>query len=350
MMRSTRYLHNTGSRKRLRVGERNMTDNPVNESRASVDESSQGTNSPETLASGELPLSGDVNQIANDEQVSYEQKGIFRLRKARKKAGFRFPKSQSQPEPIWRAGDGFSDDEAKPDFHFLMTGTHKQNRPRSLSGIGQLQLEIETSSQEKPHGSGTSCAKARGVSRYYMNNRRSPIKDVWPTKDNFVEELGARKPKHTVPRNEQTIPSTIIPQPSPEAQTREAIRYSPPRWRKRNHSDFENFGQPLRSSDIAVIRDSMPQSMPDSIIVQSRLEDHEEYEVEEYETELSYESASSVDNGHENYDVEFEENESASAHRGRESSVGDSAISIQEDEEHEPQKFRQDPYDILMSA
>ncbi|KAI0185785.1 hypothetical protein EV127DRAFT_484811 [Xylaria flabelliformis] len=122
---------------------------------------------------------------------SYITKGVFRLYNHRGIEQFRFPKSRSQPEPSWRAGDGFSDDEATPDFAFLMTGKHKRKRSRSLSAFGQLSIQAE---DDVAATSNQSCLKKSHRSRGKVPS--TTVREVWPTRENFAESTINRKPRN----------------------------------------------------------------------------------------------------------------------------------------------------------
>ncbi|TGJ78829.1 hypothetical protein E0Z10_g9932 [Xylaria hypoxylon] len=154
---------------------------------------------------------------------------------------FRFPKPASQPEPTWCPGDGFSDDEVKPDFAFLMTGKRKRKRSRSLSAFGQLSLETENTGNDSAAGATSGQLHLRGSHGYGGRARRTEVKDLWPTRENFAEHSIAKKPRNAGVRNHGTIESTppFNPRcpPMSKPQTKQAMP------RKRQVSDFENFGK-----------------------------------------------------------------------------------------------------------
>ncbi|KAI1775041.1 hypothetical protein F4818DRAFT_417601 [Hypoxylon cercidicola] len=242
----------------------------------------------------QLPLSGDVKHHHSEDEATYEKKGVFRLKKNTGNFEFRFPKSLSQPEPLWRAGDGFSSDEAKPDFTFSMTGTHKQKRPRPLPGIGKLQLESEKMTREDAFGRHAKRSKTQHLTQYDVVHSRSEAKDIWPTAENFAEELVVRMRNPTVPDNEVIIPSTVLPKPTPVPQPRERLEYVPSSLRKRNHSEFENFGRRLQTHLLASTGDLESQgthiNQPDI----GDDEEYEEYDGEETEGEYTIEEDESV--------------------------------------------------------
>lgn len=253
----------------------------------------------------QLPLSGDVETHNSDGEVIYEKKGAFRLKRNKANLEFRFPKSLSQPEPLWRAGDGFSSDEAKPNFMFSMTGTHKQKKPRLLLGIGKLQLESEKIAKEDASGRHLKRSKAQHLTEYDMERRRSVAKDIWPTVENFAEELVVRTRNPTVPDNEIIIPSTIPPKPTPVPRPRELLKYVPPSSRKRKHSEFENFGRRLQAHVSASAGNLEPRG---AHFNQLEIENDEEYEDEEREGEYEIEEDESMPvTRHGGGDVEGEE-------------------------------------------
>lgn len=192
---------------------------------------------------GQLPLSREVEHSNSDKEVSYETKGAFRLKRKTGNFEFRFPKSLSQPEPIWCPGDGFSSDEARPNFIFSMTGTHKQRRSQPLPGVGKLPVESERVAKEDDCGQQPNRSRVQYLTQYDLKNRRSTAKEIWPTLQNFTEDLVVRERNPMVLDNEVIIRSTVSPEPTPVPRPREAFGYVPPTTRKRKHSDFENFGR-----------------------------------------------------------------------------------------------------------
>ncbi|KAI1113836.1 hypothetical protein F5Y14DRAFT_201238 [Nemania sp. NC0429] len=193
------------------------------------------------------------DKSANSE-TSYITKGVFRLYNYREPGEFRPLKSSSRPKPTWRAGDGFSDDEVAPGFTFITTCRHKRKRSRSLSAFGQLSLEAGIVAENGKLG-------ATSSQQYWLggrqrNVRRKIAKDLWPTRDNFTEDLDMEKPG-TV-----EIDDNSIVQPSPSFHPT-SIPSSGPEMkqaglRKRRASDFENFRnkrrlQSRRSTDKSFI-------------------------------------------------------------------------------------------------
>lgn len=174
---------------------------------------------------------------------SYITKGVFRLYNYREPEEYRPPKSTSEPEPTWRAGDGFSDDEITPNFVFLMTGKNKRKRSRSLSAFGQLSLEAGTVAENGKAGANSSQPyRLRGLKR---NIRRKIAKDLWPTRDNFAEDLVVRKPdivaieSNNIAQSTPSFNPTLMPLLGPEVK-HEILG-------KRRASDFENFRRKRRS-------------------------------------------------------------------------------------------------------
>ncbi|KAI1386678.1 uncharacterized protein F4822DRAFT_444992 [Hypoxylon trugodes] len=245
--RKTPDTNDVETRKRRKVdGKDGRSREPPSGGAENIKKSFKVTKGSDALVIQQLSLSSTAEH--NNEEIAYERKGAFRLKKNKRVGQFRFPKSKSQPEPLWRAGDGFTGDEARPDFVFPMARLNKQ-RSRSLPGVGKLQLETENESTLEPSGLRSDRPKATNLSQLEMKRRRGPPKDVWPTRDNFTEELAVRKRNPTVPEGETIIPSTVPFRPAPSPHVRETYSYNRPSTLKRKHSDFENFGQRLRNGD-----------------------------------------------------------------------------------------------------
>ncbi|XXG98234.1 hypothetical protein Hte_004557 [Hypoxylon texense] len=273
--RATPYPNVVGSRKRSGV-----------DGVGDIKESFNVTKNRADPLLAQLPLSGDVETHNSDGEATYEKKGAFRLKRNPANLEFRFPKSLSQPEPLWRAGDGFSSDEAKPNFIFSMTGAHKQKRPRPLPGIGKLQLEAEKMAKEDTSGRHAKRSKTRHLTEYDMERRRGAAKDIWPTVENFAEELVVRTRNPIVPDHENIIPSTISPEPTPVPQPRPLLEYVPPSSRKRKHSEFENFGRRLQAHGSMFADSPEPRG---AHINQLDIGNDEEYDDEEKEEEYGME-------------------------------------------------------------
>ncbi|KAI1208385.1 uncharacterized protein F4807DRAFT_468643 [Annulohypoxylon truncatum] len=251
--RRTSHADEIERRKRRKAdGKIKIPNKPAVDKSESIKKSLKVTKGPKQLVVPPLLLPEGVEDDKDDEKT-YERKGVFKLKRDKGPNKFRFPKPHSHPEPLWRAGDGFSVNEARPNFAFSMTGTHKQMKPKSTPGVGELQLETYDGNEEDPHRSGVDRLKNQRLLRYEMKHRRGVVKDVWPTIDNFSEELEVRKRNPTVPANEKIIPSTLRPQPTPVPQARETLVYnsiSIPMPRKRRSSDFENFGRHIGNGNM----------------------------------------------------------------------------------------------------
>ncbi|KAI2783607.1 hypothetical protein F4815DRAFT_503495 [Daldinia loculata] len=243
--RGTSYPDGAESRKRQRVDDDDTPFTKPTIKRTGSTKKSQGVTIPQ------LPLTGQVEYNENGGQVTYERKGAFRLRTDKGNNKFRFLKPRARPEPPWRAGDGFSGDEARPNFLFFMTGTHKQRRPELLPGMGKLQLENEVANKDDVRGSRLSGSKVQHSTptQREIKNRRGIAKDVWPTKENFVEELGPRHRKSTTLENQGAISPSMLTKPTfLTPQNQDMFSYKTLTPRKRKHSDFENFGRYLKES------------------------------------------------------------------------------------------------------
>ncbi|KAI1141936.1 hypothetical protein F5Y05DRAFT_422205 [Hypoxylon sp. FL0543] len=329
--RATSYPGGFESRKRRKLnGESRTSSKSVAEKTERTKNTTKGS---EKIVLAPLPLSGDSEQNDGESNLAYERKGAFRLKKRSKGADeFRFPKARSEPEPLWRAGDGFSSDEAKPDFMFLVTSTHKQRTSASLPGIGKLPLEVEDANKENLHGSGISKPKVQRPSKYKLKRLRGTINDVWPNRENFSEELEVRKRNPTVPEDKEIIPSTVLPKSTPEPRARETFSYNPHLSRARKHSDFEHFGQrPGKSDEFHTTSVTRPQTLQAFHIGQPESGDEEcEYE-EEYETGEDYELVPATDyieESDEDGEHIISHEDTSGASRSRESSAHDSAISF----------------------
>ncbi|KAI0098109.1 hypothetical protein F4776DRAFT_676691 [Hypoxylon sp. NC0597] len=349
--RATSYPNETEPRKRRKLNGKNRTPSKQSAERTENIKNSFGTTKgPEKLIFPPLPLSGNADNKDGNGNIAYERRGSFRLKKSKIADEFRFPKSPGQPEPIWRAGDGFSSDEAKPDFMFLVTSTHKQRRPGPLPSIGKLQLEVEDSSKEDLRGLGISQPKVQRLSQYQMKHRRGAVKDVWPNRENFSEELEVRKRNPTVPENGKIIPSTIPPQPTPKPRAREMFMYSPATSRVRKHSDFEHFGQRLqKSGEQSTTDDTETRAARIFHIGQPEPGTGEECEYEEeYETGEEYELVPSTDYNEESDEGEYyttSHEDTPSASRSREASTHNSTTSIPDGEKDELEVAEQRPSD-----
>ncbi|KAI0594380.1 hypothetical protein F4775DRAFT_574018 [Biscogniauxia sp. FL1348] len=181
---------------------------------------------------------------SNSEASSYVAKGTFLLHKAREKDEFRLPKANSQPDPVWRPGDGFSGDEARPDFIFSMTGSRKRKRSGSLSGIGKLQVEAEKVGKNSSSSPAASRPRIEHMMQRRINYRSSGMKEMWPTLENFKDASISLSPRREGLSSENNTYQTLSPSPSPVSVPRMAGQYVP--QRNRGPSDFENFGRPTQ--------------------------------------------------------------------------------------------------------
>ncbi|KAI1081653.1 hypothetical protein F5B20DRAFT_588241 [Whalleya microplaca] len=228
-----------------------------------------------------LPQHGDENSGGSQKPIAYETKGAYRLQKNRGIEKFLVPKPLAPQKPTWRAGDGFSGDEARPDFMFLMTGKHKRRRSRSPPGMNKLELEKEAGSMGNLRGSGTIRPKLDRFTRVQMKHLRGEAKDTWPTIDNFSDDSAVRARNPAVPASQIIIPSTIPPQPTPIPIARELlnpVRSSP----KGARLNFEDFGQQVRRIMSSSQEDRVPRDAPTHFRgPEPRDEGEEEYSMEE---------------------------------------------------------------------
>ncbi|KAI1093047.1 hypothetical protein F5B19DRAFT_501782 [Rostrohypoxylon terebratum] len=288
--RSSSRASATKARKRRNTNGKNKTsDNTDIEKSEIIRNSPDVTQSPKLPIIPPLSLYGDADDGVEDEEPKYERKGAFWLKKDKGPEEFRFPKPLSHPEPLWSPGDGFSVDEARPSLAFGMTGSQKQRKPKPTPGVGELQLETRDEDKGQARGSRISRRNNRRLDQYEMKHRRDVPKDIWPTVDNFSEELKVQKRNPTVLASEKTIPSTMPPQPTPVPQLRETFSYNLPLMpRQRGHEDFENFGRHLSNnnemSDICVsetqINPADDAAQPEPAGDESFYGTEEEYEIE----------------------------------------------------------------------
>ncbi|RYP68318.1 hypothetical protein DL769_005542 [Monosporascus sp. CRB-8-3] len=129
--------------------------------------------------------------------------GAFLLKNDRNRDKFSSPKASSQPEPIWRVGDGFSEDEKRLESGFLIPGKHKRRRPRSLSRLGRLETESDAG-----NGTHTSGFKVGTVPGQQFKRCRGPPKDIWPTMENFADDTTVQSANRTIPDSQSFIPET----------------------------------------------------------------------------------------------------------------------------------------------
>ncbi|RYP80416.1 hypothetical protein DL770_006221 [Monosporascus sp. CRB-9-2] len=161
-----------------------------------------------------LPRDGSSSFAANeiveecvpntdDEESPFVTVGTFLLKKDHNRDKFSSPRSSSQPEPIWRIGDGFSEDEKRLEPGFLIPGKHKKRRNRSLSRLGQLETESGAGKDTRTTG-----LKFETVPEQQSKRRRGPPKDVWPTMENFADDTILRAADRTIPDSQSFIPET----------------------------------------------------------------------------------------------------------------------------------------------
>ncbi|RYP49117.1 hypothetical protein DL768_005114 [Monosporascus sp. mg162] len=150
-----------------------------------------------------LPLSEECVPNTEDEESPFVTIGAFLLKKDRNRDKFSAPKASSQPEPIWRIGDGFSEDEKRLEPGFLIPGKHKRRRARSLSRLGRLETESGAGKDTQANG-----LKFGTVPEQQFKRRRGPPKDIWPTTENFADDTTVRVADRTIPDSQSCIPDT----------------------------------------------------------------------------------------------------------------------------------------------
>ncbi|KAI1291496.1 hypothetical protein F5Y03DRAFT_403241 [Xylaria venustula] len=190
-----------------------------------------------------LPFAETDNVVIDSSP--YIVKGGFRLYNYQQAREFKFPKSKVQLEPAWYAGDGFSGDEASPQSAFSTAHKGKRRRSRSLSTFGQLSLETESSIDRKLEGVASSQPYLRGSHR--LRGQASEMaKEVWPTRENFMDSSLDKQPINAV--NEDHSTAEPMPLPNPQTPPSSRLEMGPGMPRKRRASDFENFGKRRRRS------------------------------------------------------------------------------------------------------
>ncbi|RYO79431.1 hypothetical protein DL762_008175 [Monosporascus cannonballus] len=161
------------------------------------------TKAPSRPVLDKLPLSEECAPNRENEQPPFVTIGAFLLKKDHNRDKFSSPKASSQPEPIWRAGDGFSADEKRLKSGFLIPGKHKRGRSRSLSRLGRLETESDAG-----NGTQTRDFKAETVPEQQFKRRRGPPKDIWPTVENFADDTTVQAANRTISDSQSFIPET----------------------------------------------------------------------------------------------------------------------------------------------
>ncbi|ORY64988.1 uncharacterized protein BCR38DRAFT_523538 [Pseudomassariella vexata] len=190
----------------------------------------------------ETPLDMQTNQERRERKPEYVAKGAFLVKKDQE-GEFNFPKFQSQPEPSWRAGDGFSGDEANPDFIFFVTGKHKRKR-RSKFMLGMPTLSMNETS--RPSSCIRAFGKRRRVDEFPQHQRRGVCrgekKDIWPTLDDFVESTLPDRAKRLSNRAENDDGNSVVFSRRVVKETQlepiNTMKYIPLRRRERGVLDF----------------------------------------------------------------------------------------------------------------
>ncbi|KAK8051566.1 hypothetical protein PG993_002951 [Apiospora rasikravindrae] len=227
---------------------------------------------------GELPTTNTANQQVHRTESVRVLKGGFII-KTPSTEQYKYPKANSQPEPIWRAGDGFSKEEAATDFLFYATGKHKRKRKRSSTLPRMGKLATGTDETESPSVR-QSNKRSRGIGIYEnLELLRGEQKEAWPTKEDFEDCTLPTRPKRnlrTAQHNhtEITIPATFRPQRERSADSRSTIKYVP--RPKKGALDFANF------RDLEVVKSTFPK---DNLLSQIRIPRYDSGSDEEDEEE-----------------------------------------------------------------
>ncbi|KAK8080128.1 hypothetical protein PG997_007946 [Apiospora hydei] len=249
---------------------------------------------------GELPITNTANQKAHRTEFVRVLKGGFII-KTPSTEQYKYPKASSQPEHIWRAGDGFSKEEAATDFLFYATGKHKRKRSSTLPRMGKLATGTDEAESPSVRQSNK---RSRGIGIYEnLELLRGEQKEAWPTKADFEDCTLPTRPKRDLrttqhDQAEITIPATSRPQRERSADSRSTIKYVP--RSKKGALDFANF------RDLEIVK---PTFLEDNLLSQIRIprydsesgEDEEEEEDEDEDDERRTEEGSHADSDCEEY-------------------------------------------------
>ncbi|KAK8105730.1 hypothetical protein PG999_009089 [Apiospora kogelbergensis] len=208
---------------------------------------------------GELPITQTANKSVRRDESVRVLKGGFVI-KTPLAEQYKFPKSSSQPGPVWRSGDGFSEDEADTDFLFYATGTRKRRRSRTLSRMGKLAIGAEETESPSIRPSNK---RSRGIGIYEnIELLRGDQKEPWPNKTDFEDCILSTRPKKAPQQDHDDIiiPATFRSQRGQSEVSGSTIKYIP--GHKKGLLDFANF----RKSE--VVKSTFPQ---DNLLSQIRI-------------------------------------------------------------------------------
>ncbi|KAK7927581.1 hypothetical protein PG985_004579 [Apiospora marii] len=217
---------------------------------------------------------------------------------------YKYPSARSQPEPVWRAGDGFSDDEAATDFLFYATGTRKRKRSSTLPRMGKLHTGVDETESRSIRPSNK---RSRGIGIYEnLELLRGEQKEAWPTKSDFEDcTLRTRRARElTILDHDDAdtiIPATFRPQRERSIDSRSTVKFVP--RSNKGALDFANFRHSV------VVKSTFPE---DNLLSQIRIsrdhsvsgEDEEDAFYEEDEEPIP-EDGSQVDGDREDYATSY---------------------------------------------
>ena len=191
------------------------------------------------LTPDELSLSGSEESDAGIERL-----GAFLLKNGRKESRFSLPRTNNRRKSTWLVGDGFSGDEGNPGFGLF--GIVKRKRRRSRSRSRADQPETEPTVHRKTR---TNRLDFNHSTDKISKHRRGPPKDIWPTLQNFSEEIIAQGADRTIPDSRPTAPEAPADEPlihhfngsrvKPIIEDYSIFQYVPPQ--NKGAVDFENF-------------------------------------------------------------------------------------------------------------
>lgn len=161
---------------------------------------------------------------------------------------FRYPAHGHESGLVWRPGDGFTRDEAKPDFVFHMTGKHKRRLPRTLPGMKSL--PVQNGSAISLSGDDSSQYKYRRIDLYSefqsvkLLHRRTK-QEVWPTYEDFFDSTLPTRTVQPVLVDDAYLAPLFSPFKVSPAETKYATSVTSRGnvQLKREFLDFQNFGR-----------------------------------------------------------------------------------------------------------
>lgn len=179
------------------------------------------------LILGELPTTDAANhQVFTTESVRVLKGGFVITTPSTEY--YKYPKARSQPESTWRAGDGFSEEEAATDFLFYATGKRKRKRSSTLPRMGKLFTGVEETESRSIRPSNK---RSRGIGMYEnLELLRGEQREAWPTRADFEDcTLPPRRERELTILDhndaDTIIPATSRPQRERSTDSRSTVKY-----------------------------------------------------------------------------------------------------------------------------